>query len=155
MWTADYPYRHVYHQNLFSFQKRDGFGQTLARAMLWSLVLPHAADSPGASDEVNRPISLDGKRCLQMVSQRKSLFWRKRPDIERRWPLPSEKWGPVIVEIVEDGGNSNWANFHLPKLSSLEQVTERLRLTKWETLLFVERACSWVNRHDSIPEGAN
>src|SRR5256885_12010397 len=69
--------------------------------------LTHSTDGPDSSDEMNRPIRSDGKRCPNMFSQGNSSFFRKRHSIARSWPLPTQKRGPVIVEIAEDGGNVN------------------------------------------------
>src|SRR2546421_1237017 len=70
-----------------------------------SSFLTHSTDGPDTSDEMNRPIRSDGKRCPNMFSQGNSSFFRKRHSIARSWPLPTQKRGPVIVEIAEDSGN--------------------------------------------------
>ena len=90
-----------------------------------------------------------------MVSQGHSSFFRKRHGIARGRTLATQKRGPVIVEIAEGGGNIDGAGFHLSDLGRLKQLPQGLRLTEWEALPFIERACCWVKRHGSIPEGAH
>ena len=117
--------------------------------------LADAADCPGASDEVDRAVGLEGNHRPQALAScapyARPRAWRRN----RGGPLPAEEGRPVVFEVTEDGWDVDGARLDFAQASLGEAGGECFRVADREAISFVQHQGFRIDRDGCVPEVAH
>src|SRR5262245_66083746 len=100
---------------------------TMARGSLVCsrALLDDAADGPGARNQTDAPVGLDGKHRPDALPQRGAALLGERHAVAGRGRLAAEERCPVIVEVLERGGHVDREYADVPQPGALEELHKR------------------------------